>query len=128
MSTNIRTELVESSARLVEGQPFFLALTLLRVSLDLSHVVFSFPHPPPAPPALLFRADCSINSGQKLVDALYVLQIRTNICIDLFDLWVSCFICWEWSVKMASQHKLFAPRGGRGSKQYRKRGETWKWK
>ena len=39
--TNFRLELIEPSAREVEGQQFFLVLTLFRVSLGLSQILLS---------------------------------------------------------------------------------------
>ena len=64
-----------ASAREVEGQQFFLALTLFRVSVGLIHDLFFSPHSPPCSSLSTsvkkintYPADGSIRSRLKLVD------------------------------------------------------------
>ena len=79
MSTNFRLELIEPSAREVEGQQFFITLTLFRVSLGSSHPLSSSPH--------LTRADGSISSRRQLVDTLLVnsITIETSASIGALE-------------------------------------------
>ena len=75
MVTYFLLMLIEPSARDVEGQHFFLALTLFRVSVCLSHVLFSPPYSPPLY-SKTSVADGSIRDREKLVDTLYVIKTK----------------------------------------------------
>ena len=74
MVTNFLLMLKEPSVRDVEGH-FFLALTLFRVSVCLSHVLFSPPYSPPLY-SKTSVADGSIRDREKLVDTLYVIKTK----------------------------------------------------
>ena len=74
MSTNFRLELRESPAREVEDQQYFLAPTLFRGSLGLSHVLFSSSRQN----MNTSLSDDSLSSRRKLFDTLYIRSVSKS--------------------------------------------------
>ena len=96
VSNNCCLELIGPSARAVEAQQFFRALTLCRVLLGLSHVLFSSPHSPPwtylstgVQKINTSLADGSMSSGRKLLFRMYMIFF---LMIYVF-LWQHFFFC-----------------------------------